>query len=246
MLFYEMMLYDDAGKLTATVTVLRNPRSDNVTDHVFGSAACRAVMNVFRAIPPGLAYVSAFYPDLNRRVIINHPPLGAPMDLSNIYSEREDDKTSALPTRLVAPAMHVVPADSLISFAQVETIADVLAAEPRSVLLFSESALELLAVVVDHPVLFGFNTMVLTGLPTAEYSNQFESKTYSLERLAYATFTNELVEATRVAAALKEEGKTPYEREREQFTRADGSVKAFAKHSLAGAPDKVEVDDAEA
>jgi len=244
MLYYEMMLHGDDGVLNAHVTVLRNPRFDSVVDRVFGSDDCKVALDVLRAIPVNMALVSVYYPMLDRRVIINSNPFGGNMDLSHMLDKQESTKSSVdLPTRLIAPLPNVVPDDKFISYAQVTDIASIQAAPSNSVLLFSEQDFELLEVLVDHPLLFGFNTMVLSGLPGADYGAQFESRTYKQERVAYAAFVNEVIEFQRAEAAVKDETQSNYERERSQYTRANGSVKGFTKHVMAGLADATEPDD---
>lgn len=164
------------------------------------------------------------------------------MDLSDMF-ETKKAPAADLPVRLLAPLPNVMPDDPSIKYCQVIDIASVQASPPQSVLLFAESDYELLEVIVDHPVLFGFNGMVLSGLPTANYDAQFESRTYTLERVAHATFVNEVIEYARVEAALKDENATSYERERAQYTKANGSVKPHTRHRSVGAADAVEPDD---
>lgn len=233
MLYYELMLHGDDGLLNAVATVLRNPQYNSSVDRVFGAAQSRASLEMLRAIPFNMALVSVYYPALDRRVIINQP-IGSTMNDEYIYgSSNPPTAAKELPRRLIGPAMSVTPPDKTVTFCEVHNVKDVLDSPPQSVLLFTDSDLELLQVVVDHPLLFGFNCFVLTGLPTADYSTQFEASTYKQDKVPYATFVNELLETARVAEALRDESQTNYQREQKHFTRRDGSVKEFTKHVLA-------------
>jgi len=158
------------------------------------------------------------------------------MDLSHIFTEQQlGNKSDAIPLRLVAPTPLRIPESDIVTFVKVETIKDVIHADPKAVMLFDDTQEELLSVVCEHPNVMGFNCLVLAGLPTAEYSAQFDSRTYMLERVSYASFINDLVERKRVAAALADESKTAYAKEREQYTRGNGHVKELRGTSIAGA-----------
>jgi len=241
---HSLVLKDDNGITIAIATIARRPVWPFRDVVLSGSIAARAALDHLRSIPLDLAIVSVLYPDLATSTVINRPtPQGNQMDLSHLYTERED-KRADVPRRLIAPEPNVIPEDGVVSFVVVETIADVLAAPLQSVLLFAEDKTTLLECLVEYAELFGFIPFVLSGLPTADYNAQFESKTYSLERVAYPTLVNEVIEAKRVRDALISENESSHDRERKQFTRRDGSIKELTGTRLAGAPDAIEPADA--
>lgn len=247
-MFFESHLRGDDGTLLAIVKAIRNPLFDGVESAINGSSDCRDFLNAVRSIPFDAVTVTVTYPRLHRSVIINQnlvqPEKELFMDLSHLYADRPVTKIDALPQRMLAPLPNVVPEDSIVTYTTVETLKDVLDAPPQAVLLFAEDRMELLEVVVAHPQLVGFTSYVLSGLPTADYNAAFESKTYTLERVAYPSLINDLIERKRTAEALADERATPYERERRQFTRKSGGVKELTGVRIAGQPDQEEDADA--
>lgn len=170
------------------------------------------------------------------------------MDYSKLFPDSKPKKDAPdLASRLVAPEPHVIPESGVIAFAVVETIRDIVNLPNNTVLLFPPDKYDLLECFSKYSDLFGCTVSVLSGLPAADYDAQFDSKTYALERTAYESLVNELIEAARNKVMLEEEGRTSYDRERSQFTRKDGSVKELRGTALAkpGAPDKVELAEAD-
>lgn len=236
MRLHESHLHADDGSLQAIVTVFKPRMFDPIVKHIWGRANARTVMEMFKKVPSEIAVVLAYYPKLKHSVLLNADLFSKDkdMDLSHIYANRDEAKASALPIRMVAPLPGIMPDDSVVKFVTIESIKDVLDADERAVLLFGPDQQELLQCVVDHPALFDFNPMVLSGVPTADYSAQWESATYSLERVAFASLVNDLVERGRVASALADQNTTPYEKEKKQYTRKDGGVKELKDVRIAG------------
>lgn len=169
------------------------------------------------------------------------------MDYSKLFPDTKSKKDDPeLASRLVAPEPHVIPESGVIAFAVVESIKDIVGLPNNTVLLFSPDKYDLLECFSKYSDLFGCTVSVLSGLPAADYDAQFDSKTFALERTAYESLVNELIEASRNKAMLEDEGRTSYDKERSQFTRRNGSVKELRGITIAkpGAPDKVELAEA--
>lgn len=246
-MIFQSDLRSESGELLARVRVLKNPRFDCLPVQVVGETECRVMLESLRTLPAQAVHVSVFYPSLNRTVILNDTcnqiKKAYDMNLDLVYGKKPTEEKEQLPERMLAPLPQTVPEDGVLTFVTVETMADVISAPKHAILLFGEHSLELLEVCVAHPRIVGFNPFVLSGLPSANYSAQFESKTYPLERVAYVQLVNDVIERRRTESAVRDEKETPYEKERRQFVRADGSTKELRGVRIAGRPD--ETDDSQ-
>lgn len=137
------------------------------------------------------------------------------------------------PCMMVAPILADVPPDSLLSFETVESFVDLLRARDnhKVVVMIRDDQLEMVECYAAHPALFEFEMVVITGLPGATYSPEFESACYRLARVAYHTLVGDLAELMRRGEAMAAENRSErggiYQDEKKQYTRKDGSVKEF-------------------
>lgn len=231
-------LYDaDGDRLVATVLICDIEKTHSHSEF-FGPQRCSSVLEGVKALDPSRYAVSVYYTDLgvltspNRAFV--QPGTKTMLDLDSLFPRQDvvnDVKT--LPVRLVCPAPNIVPVDSLVKFVLVETVADVLACPSNAVMMFPDDKLELMQCMVEYKQLFGFVPHVLSGVPSSDYSVKWDSYSYSLERTAYESLINDLIEASRNASLLSDESKTNYDKEKEQFTRKNGTVKELKGTSLA-------------
>nr|QYF49780.1 MAG: hypothetical protein [Sichuan farmland cysto-like virus] len=141
-----------------------------------------------------------------------------------------DKKSEQRALRLICPNLETVPEDSLLDFESVETLEDLFLSRPNNaVLMISNENLEILKCWVQFQTLFDREPVVLTGVPSATYSSEFESEVFSLSKVAYHSAVAELIEAVRREESMTEAEKTDsiYAKERAQFTRSNGKVKEF-------------------
>lgn len=149
--------------------------------------------------------------------------------LLDMMSEHLDKPTKAL--RLVAPNLREIPEDSLLQYNSIEEVKDLLAPQDHGVVLtFSDDTTALLDMWVNYIDQFDGEPVVVTGVPGADYSPEFEKVAYKLQRVAYHTLISDLVEEARRETSMTEEEKETsiYAREKAQFTRKSGKVKEFA------------------
>lgn len=145
----------------------------------------------------------------------------------NLFGDSDTSHSAVdeLPIQFLIPRRFLVADDNTLSVTTVHNAADVVGASSYNVLELSNDDLELVRCLVQFNRLFGKAFNVLTGFPNAEYSVEFESETYSLRKVSYEAIIGELIEAKRVEALLADERSTPYEKERQSFTRKNGTVK---------------------
>lgn len=155
--------------------------------------------------------------------------------LSALEAEHANYRAGEGETVLLAPLPPVVHDDSLVSSRACVQVADVLAAEEGEVLLFAESNVALLQMVVEYREVFGLQLVVMLGLPDADYAPWFTGVVWGIDSVSYSSVVSELSverEATRKAA---EKGRSQFDREKAQFSRPDGSVRANDNFTMVGA-----------
>jgi hypothetical protein len=240
--FINIFSGDVAAIVSVTLRASATHERDTIT--VRDRMVARLYFDAYRALPSEHFEVKAFYPAINQTAILNYGNSKGttPMDLSHIYAERQISQVSTN-RRLVAPEPNVIPVDGSVSFIVVETIRDIIDAPKSAILLFPSDKFELLQCIVDYADQFDFVPYVLSGLPSADYDQQFESRTFTLERVSYTSLVNELLETARIQKSLAASQETVFEKEKKQYTRSSGSVKELSNVRVAGKPDDVEPSD---
>lgn len=155
--------------------------------------------------------------------------------LSALETERSRQQTRDAKTVLVAPMPSVVHEDGLIVSRVCVATADILAAAEGEVLLFPESASELLRMVVEYREVFGLHIVVMLGLPDADYAPWFDGIVWGIDSVSYSSVVSELSVERDAIQKAAEKKKSQFEREREQISRADGSVRANDNFTTVGA-----------
>lgn len=128
---------------------------------------------------------------------------------------------------LVCPACEEAPADGVLSYVTVESIYDVKDTPDRSVMMFADPAVPVLALLAANQGLFEVELRYLSGVPGASYTHAFDSAAWNLERVAYATLVSDLRAAADHEQQLRAQNMSVHDRERKQVARADGTVKPF-------------------
>lgn len=229
----------DENKNVVAIVTISGPAKRHAHDVLINNSHdCRRVLEFAKNLPFDLALATVTYSDLKKTVVLNIPQniKDSCMDLSHLFAKRLIAEAE-LPRRLIAPLPSLVPEDEIIAYTTVETIADVMSAPANTVLMFSDSNHDLLDCIVQFSALFGFDPKVLSGLPTADYDAQFESRTFKLDRVAYPTIVAELIFAKQQDAELTYQNRSVNDKEKEQYTRSNGSVK-----ELKGFVESSEVD----
>lgn len=134
---------------------------------------------------------------------------------------------------LVCPANDELPDDGFLAYSVGADVKALLAAPDGGVLVFDEHHSRLLRMLIEYQDEFTCRVKVLEGVPDVTYAPWFSSATWSQDKVSYAGLLSEMSIAE--SALEKDDGsKTTYERERDQFTRANGKVKDQDNFRLAG------------
>lgn len=182
-------------------------------------------------MPDKIATCVLRMPALGTTTLLNE---GTTMDIFNTMHAHVD-KAKEFPERLICPAGETVPEDGVVQFVTVETLADVLVERPaNTVIMFRDDQHDLVKCLIEYSALFGCEPVILSGVPSVTYSGEFDKITWSVQRLAYHTIVNDLLEVQRRNRDMQSEIKASSvgERERASFTRKDGSVKEFRAFSM--------------
>lgn len=157
------------------------------------------------------------------------------MDIQAALSDSEEmrsqnvDAKPASKMLFVAPANDKSPDDGVLTYSTVEKIFDLSGVPDRTVVLFREDQAPMLKCLCDNTALFDLELRVLTGLPETDYSANFDSAVWSLDKVAYLPFLSELRLATEIENQLAANEMTAYDREKASYTRKSGTVKAHSK-----------------
>lgn len=154
--------------------------------------------------------------------------------LSALEAEHAHYGTGEGKTVLLAPLPLVVHDDSLISSRVCAQVADVLAAEEGEVLLFAEPHVRLLRMVVEYREVFGLQLIVMLGLPDADYAPWFSGVVWGIDSVSYSSVVSELSVEREAVRKAAEKGRSQFEREKAQFSRPDGSVRANDNFTAVG------------
>lgn len=228
-------LVDDHGRSDNFITLLQishleadDALVESLPSAVVGSYEIGVLIDDLRRVNIGRFCVMLHLPALRAINIINKDYTMNIFDgLTEKIDRNEDNK---LPERLIAPYGDKLPEDGLLQYVAVETIADVIALSgPKAVVVLRDDQTRLLSCLSEYPDLFGFRAVVLSGVPGATYSGEFDSITWQLPRVAYHSVVNDLLEVGRRAelADKKETDDSIYKTEMSRITRKSGDVKAF-------------------
>lgn len=190
------------------------------------SALGRTVLEVLRAVPLELMSVRVQYPTVSPLwVVLNSFHLtDHKMNLEQFINDEVVPK-SVVKTLFVAPLGAEIPDDGMLEYSSVEKVYDLSATPDRNVVLFSPAALPVLKCITENSVLFGLELRVLSGLPKTEYTSDFDSIVWNLERVAYSPLLNELRVQSDIEKQLESQSVFQHDDERKSFTRSNGSVK---------------------
>lgn len=196
---------------------------------VITSGDASRIMAVLRHIPRDLLQVEVKYPKLGSMFLpFTTYGNGTSMNL-DFYAPRSLDipETNDGPrdAYYFVPLPAETPNDGFLSYATIESIKDVFTLPARTVIMLRADQENILQAISDYAALFKVDPKVLTGLPGAVYSATFEEASWAFDKVAYVPFINELSSASDISAQLAAEKQTPYDVEKSNYTRANGTVK---------------------
>jgi len=142
-------------------------------------------------------------------------------------------ETSERKALFVMPRTSELPNDGILEYVNAETVYDFSKLKPNVVVQIDVDKYDVLKLIAEHQVLFDVALRVLAGVPMTDYDPQFDQVTWNLERVAYAPLISELALEAEVEAQEKHANASQHDREREQFTRADGTVKKQTAFDMA-------------
>lgn len=184
-----------------------------------------SLLKALRGLPREHFHVDVMYPTFSTHV---HPFNQEPkMDIAAFVPSQEPETKEDVKVCFVAPLPEEVPDDGVLSYRTIETIYDVASVEDRQVMLFHPLAHNVLKCLAENTATFKLRLVVLSGLPGSLYSAEFEKNTWNLERASYPTLINDIKHAAMLQDTRAAQNMSQHDRERAQYTRSDGSVKAF-------------------
>lgn len=154
------------------------------------------------------------------------------MDLARAMADYQLDQAkkkkeeSEFKLVLVAPRSEQMPDDGFLQYVAAGDVKALVSAPDGGVMLFDEGDSRLLKMVVEYPTEFGLRIKVLDGLPDANYAPWFNSIVWSQDKVSYAGLLSELSVARSMHEDERERDMTAHDRERSQYERQDGSVRA--------------------
>lgn len=125
----------------------------------------------------------------------------------------------------VAPAPRELPEDQVLSYQVITSIYEFRDIEARSCVLIADDMFETVELVSQHPDKFGVRLVRIEGLPGANYSVGFDGAVWNTDRVSYNALISEINMVRDAEEASRIKDMSVHDVERQQYTRADGSVK---------------------
>jgi hypothetical protein len=135
-------------------------------------------------------------------------------------------------TIFVAPAPSLLPDDGILSYVKIESIYDFSDLADRTVALISEQNFKMIEILATNPTMFDITPLSLEGIPDSDYSAEYNSVTWNVDKVSYQTLVADIRHAIEVDATIAASKKGVYDQERSQYERKDGAVKSFEKFSV--------------
>lgn len=210
----------------------------------------REVMHLLRRIRK-LTQVEVQYPALSHEWIpFTNPGVENNMDIQAQIDKLDAAAKLGMPseanpskTYYVGPATDELPDDGFLNYVVVATVEDLANVPDRSVLLFKPTEYRVLECLVKYADVFDAELFHIIGVPRAEYTPQWDELVWSLTKVSYGPFVSELSIADQTRQQLALSNETAHNKEKRQFTRADGSVK---KHEALVLEDDSDLEDGDA
>lgn len=247
-----MFIRDKKGRIIAELRFAAGENGDaNRTDKT--KPAQSPLFRTLKVLPREILKVDVRYIGLGFEEFV---PLtqyqGYLMDIQAALADHEDAQLSnsketkeASKMLFVAPISENTPDDGVLLYSTVESLFDLAAIPDRTVVLFRPDQTPMIKCLCDNPTLFDIELRALTGIPETDYSTEFDSVTWSLDRVAYLPFLSELRLASEIGAQLEVETQTDYDREKAVYTRKTGLVKEHKGFLLPSEGEDNPADDSE-
>lgn len=219
----------------ATVAIISSPNyssGDAIRSVVIGAQNCAHTLNLCRRIPSSSAKVYLILDELCAVNRLNPESLNEKENSMNVFDQmhRAVDVRQVKPILMIMPTTEKVTEDGLLEFVTIERLTDLTQTfKANTVVMFRPDQKRLLELLCAYSDVFAVDPVVLSGVPAATYSADFESVTWDLPRMAYHSVVNDLLEAGRRASDAAEDVKhsSIYATEVAAVTRKSGDVKVF-------------------
>lgn len=142
------------------------------------------------------------------------------LDVLDTYKAEEDLKLV-----MVAPAGDALPDDGVLHYSVATNVSDLINAKDGGILLFEEKKAPLLEMLVKYQTEFDCRVKTLEGLPNSTYASWFTGITWTQDGVSYAGFLSELSLAASAERELIEKNMSKHDKEKQQYTRSNGTVK---------------------
>lgn len=230
--------YQRQGTIVAEYRLSCEARFDLEVDGM----APRDFLEWLRAAPREYVDVTVRYPLVNRDNIILFNQKGVRnMDIDKYLASKKLE-VSAKERPLVeqghvkhlflCPDTDRLPDDGFLQFVRAEKIFDLDKIPERSVVVIATSLLPALKTVAANPLLFDLQLSVLTGVPLVEYTSDFDSAVWNLEKRSYIDFISTLSVHADADAQLVRSKATQFDKEQAKITRDNGEVKELKNFSV--------------
>lgn len=132
----------------------------------------------------------------------------------------------------VAPAPSSLPDDGVLQYVVITSIYELDSIEPRSCVLVADDMFASIELAVANPSIFGVRFACIRGLPGSAYTPEFDSSVWNTQSVSYNALISELNMVIQAEEATRIGSMSVYDKEREQYTRANGTVKDNTNFTL--------------
>lgn len=139
----------------------------------------------------------------------------------------------------VMPSTDVLPNDGILEYVTLESLYDFKSIPARSVVQVRMEEYDVLGAAVSLSSMLALDLKVLSGVPSADYDIGFDRETWAIERVSYAPLVSELALEMEIARQTVKNDASHHDKERAQFTRADGTVKKQTEFDVVTSDDEV-------
>lgn len=150
------------------------------------------------------------------------------LKMLNMFPETDDEqKLEGMKRLYVTEVNGDSPDDGFLSFAPLESVYELSSFAEYTVLVVKPEQADLIGLVNANAKVFGVSLTVLSGVAGTDISPQIDNALWDCPRVSYPALLSELADMQQTQLVLAESQKTQFEREKERYTRADGTVKAL-------------------
>lgn len=173
--------------------------------------------------------------------------LNAALTDAGLLEDQGQLEQPELPNVFVCQTPEKPTESDFFEFVAVTNIYDTSSRKPGVIFTFDphdQRSLDALALICGHPAVFDANIIVIEGVPNTVITPAWRDAVIKAASYSYNALVTDLTEAQRTADLLAQEGKTAFDKERDQVTDREGKIKDMRDvHVTTGDDDGVVDDD---